>query len=389
MKNKKIILIILVSACFLVFSNFNKTKEKNKVLFSREKKETIIETKYSSKLYAVVKNDVKNDYSNVVKNASYDSISKISYKNDSNEIIESYNEDEEDIDLNVDSNVTNFEEFVDNEETIIENEEQKEEIIEEKEENAEKLDTLSEETKEEIVEKNGFYTEDDKTFYYENDKKITGIKNIDGVNHYFRADGKHLGTNNIKVIDVSFYQGDINWDLVYNEDYYGVILRLGYYTFLDKKFERNINELKRLNIPYGIYLFSYSTTLEGASKEAGFVNNSIEKYNLNPTLGIYYDIESWTSKNSSSDLISNNMYDRIIETFILKVSGHVGDNYKVRVYSGRWYAENRLGESRKYVDWVAEYNSSCKYKYDYSMWQYSSKEQINGIIGNVDVSYIL
>ncbi len=209
---------------------------------------------------------------------------------------------------------------------------------------------------------------------------------------YYSPSGKYLGEHNVKVIDVSYYQGNINWDLFANEsDCYGVILRLGYYDTLDKKFERNINEIKRLGIPYGIYLFSYSTTLTGAKKEALFTNQMIDKYDLNPTLGIYYDIESWSSSNgSSSNEISKDMYDKIVSTYINEVSNYVNNNYKVKVYSGRWYAMNRLGKtSKSYVDWVAEYNSTCKYDGSYSMWQYTSKGSVPGIEGNVDISYIL
>lgn len=240
--------------------------------------------------------------------------------------------------------------------------------------------------------KNGFYDENASTYYYENDVKVTGLKNIDGVNHYFSPSGKYLGTTKVKVVDVSYYQGDINWDTFASEsDCYGVILRLGYYDTLDKKFERNINEVKRLGIPYGIYLFSYSTTLTGAKKEAVFTNSMIDKYDLNPTLGIYYDIESWSSSNgSSSNEISKDMYDNIVKTYVDEVSNHVNNSYKVKVYSGRWYAMNRLGSlSKSYVDWVAEYNSTLKYDGPYSMWQYTSKGSIPGITGNVDISYIL
>ena len=207
---------------------------------------------------------------------------------------------------------------------------------------------------------------------------------------YYSPSGKYLGETKVKVIDVSYYQKDINWDLFYNEsDCYGVILRLGYWTTLDKKFERNISELKRLNIPYGIYLFSYSTTTSGALKEANFTNKMFDKYNLDPTLGIYYDIESWNTKNSNSNSITKNMYDNIITTYITNVSNHVNYRYKVKVYSGRWYAMNRLGAiSKKYVDWVAEYNNTCKYDAYYSMWQYTSKGRIPGINGNVDISYL-
>ncbi len=239
--------------------------------------------------------------------------------------------------------------------------------------------------------KNGFYKENESTYYYENDVKVTGLKSIDGVNNYFSPSGKYLGTNNIKVVDVSYYQGDINWDLFASEsDCYGVILRLGYWNTLDKKFERNINELKRLNIPYGIYLFSYASSLNGAKTESDFTNDMIDKYDLNPTLGIYYDIESWKTNTGNSDNISKARYDEIIQLYINSVSNHTSYKYKVKVYSGRWYAMNRLGSiSKKHVDWVAEYNSTCKYDGVYSMWQYTSKGRVPGIEGNVDISYIL
>ena len=239
--------------------------------------------------------------------------------------------------------------------------------------------------------KNGFKEEGGVTYYYENDNKVTGIKNIDGIDNYFSPSGKHLGTSKIKVVDVSYYQKDIDWEKFKNEsDCYGVILRLGYYETLDKKFISNLNELKRLNIPYGIYLFSYSTTLTGAKKEANFTNNMISTYNITPTLGIYYDIESWNAKNSSSNEISKDMYNKIVEEYINTVNNYNEGKYKVKVYSGRWYAMNKLGQvAKNHVDWVAEYNSTCKYDGAYSMWQYTSKGSIPGIEGNVDISYIM
>ena len=239
--------------------------------------------------------------------------------------------------------------------------------------------------------KNGFYNENGNTYYYENDNKVTGIKNINGVNNYFSPIGKYLGTTKVKVIDVSYYQKDINWDLFYQDsDCYGVILRLGYWTTLDKKFERNISELKRLNIPYGIYLFSYSTTTNGALKEANFTNSMIDKYDIKPSLGIYYDLESWKTNSSSSDGISKNQYNYIARKYVEMVKAHVNNNYPVGIYSGRWYAMNRLGKTAKsYVSWVAEYNSTLKYDGPYFMWQYTSKGSVPGISGNVDISYIM
>ncbi len=207
---------------------------------------------------------------------------------------------------------------------------------------------------------------------------------------YYSPNGKYLGAEKVKVIDVSYYQGVIDWDKFAKEsDCYGVILRIGYYQTMDKMFERNISEIKRLNIAYGIYLFSYATTLNGALKETNFTINMIDKYNLDPTLGIYYDIESWSTKNSNSNNISKQRYDEITQLYVNGVSNHISYKYKVKVYSGRWYAMNRLGPiSKSYVDWVAEYNSTCKYDGSYSMWQYTSKGRVPGINTNVDISYL-
>lgn len=207
---------------------------------------------------------------------------------------------------------------------------------------------------------------------------------------YYAPNGKYLGETKVKVIDVSHHQGIINWDTFAREsDCYGVILRIGYFKTLDKQFERNISEIKRLNIPYGIYLFSYASSNNGALIESEFTNEVINKYDLKPTLGIYYDIESWKTNLSSSDYITKDMYDSIVNTYINNIKRNVGDNYNIGLYSGRWYAMNRLGDvSKSYVSWVAEYNNTCKYDASYKMWQYTSKGSIPGIIGNVDISYL-
>ena len=207
---------------------------------------------------------------------------------------------------------------------------------------------------------------------------------------YYAPNGTYLGKKNVKVIDVSYYQKNIDWDTFYNSgEYYGVILRLGFYTTFDKSFERNLRELKRLNIPYGIYLFSYATSIIGARAEAEFTNKMIDKYDIKPILGIYYDLESWKSNNLSTDSITKNGYNYIAKAYVESVKTHVNNNYKVGIYSGRWYAMNRLGNiAKSYVLWVAEYNKTCKYDSNYIMWQYTSKGSVPGINGYVDISYL-
>lgn len=192
-----------------------------------------------------------------------------------------------------------------------------------------------------------------------------------------------------KIIDVSYHQGEIDWDKVANSGIYGVILRIGYYRTEDERFSEYIKEVKRLGIPYGIYLYSYSSTTNGANIEADLTKNMISKYDLNPTLGIYYDIEHWSTSSEDSYNISKSQYDNIIGTYINNVSSYVGAKYKVKVYTYTNYANNYLGDyARSQIDWIADYRSTCGYKGNYSLWQYTSEATLDGIRGFVDMSYL-
>ena len=193
-----------------------------------------------------------------------------------------------------------------------------------------------------------------------------------------------------KVVDVSYHQGSIDWDKVYNSGIYGVILRIGYWNTEDARFAEYINEVKRLGIPYGIYIFSYANTTNGASIEANFTNNIISKYDLNPTLGIYYDLEDWyLSADNTSNTLSKTDYDNIASTYINTVSSYVGSKYKVKIYANLNFVNNRFGDyARSQTDWIAHYASECGYKGNYSLWQYTSEATLGGIRGYVDMNYL-
>ena len=194
-----------------------------------------------------------------------------------------------------------------------------------------------------------------------------------------------------RVIDVSYHQGQIDWNKVYNSGIYGVMLRIGYWNTEDGRLSEYINEVKRLGIPYGIYIFSYANTTNGANIEANFTKSIISKYNLNPTLGIYYDLEDWyISADNTSNSLSKDQYDNIARTYINSVSGYVGSKYKVKVYADLNHVNNRFGSyARSESDWIAHYDvSECGYKGPHSLWQYTSSGTIDGIRGYVDLNYL-
>ena len=372
-------IFMIVTFVLSHFYNQDSYKNVEQVSIREEKKEVVKKEYYSSKVPIISHDD-------------YYSVLDIK---EENKQIEEYSDEEEKATDNIDETILEEKEDENlseenNKDEVLENSEAEKESEEENNEE----EKISEEESNQVNEVSGIETKD---FVEESvissdlslDTNDTDTVKEEG---YYSPSGKYLGKNNVKVVDVSYYQGSINWDLFARDsDCYGVILRLGYYDSLDKKFEENINEVKRLNIPYGIYLFSYSSTMNGSNKESNFTNEMIDKYDLKPELGIYYDIESWSSKNgSNSDNISKIEYDNIISNYVSNVSNHVNNMYKVKVYSGRWYAMNRLGDvSKSYVDWVAEYNKTCKYDKPYSLWQYTSSGRVPGINGNVDISYLL
>lgn len=200
-----------------------------------------------------------------------------------------------------------------------------------------------------------------------------------------------------KVIDVSAHQGKIDWNKVYNTGIYGVILRIGTWETLDSRFYSYLDEVERLGLPYGIYLYSYASTTNGANIEANFTKNIIngtlkghEGRRLNPILGIYYDIEDWyISEYNTSNILSKNDYDNIISTYITNVSSGISSKYKVKVYANSNYALNRFNDyARSQVDWLADYRGYKGYKGPISLWQYTSSATLNGINGYVDMSYL-
>jgi GH25 family lysozyme M1 (1,4-beta-N-acetylmuramidase) len=189
----------------------------------------------------------------------------------------------------------------------------------------------------------------------------------------------------LKGIDVSEWQGKINWDKVKQDDIKFAILRCGYgmnFTWQDDaKFERNIKECERLNIPFGIYLMSYANTVEKARSEAQHILRLSKGHN--PSLGLWYDVED----NATSGSVGKETLTNIINTFCgtIKNAG-----YKVGVYASLNWLDNKIEKQIKenYPIWVAQYYSKCEYDGKYVLWQYTSSGEVNGISVNVDMNYL-
>ena len=183
---------------------------------------------------------------------------------------------------------------------------------------------------------------------------------------------------NKRGIDISHHQGDINFEsLKGNIDF--AMVRTSYGNFyIDKKYKRNIEGLEKINVPYGLYHFSYATTKEEAIGEAKGFLNIIKNYK--PLYPVVIDIES---SSRTEDVKKDTLVD-IADTFCKMIEEK---GYYVMIYSNLNYFETKLNSPalNKFDKWVAQWKDKFTYKGNAGMWQYSSKGKMPGISGNVDL----
>ncbi len=195
------------------------------------------------------------------------------------------------------------------------------------------------------------------------------------------------------VIDVSVWQGDIDWNKAKADGVEGAIIRLGFGSGnnVDGKAQRNISECKRLGIPFGIYWYSYSYDSAGAREEGEDVVAKLQQLGVNPSdlsYPIYYDLEQWTWTGHTPPT-DPNVYNDIVNTWygVLQSSGYKN----LGVYSYTSYLQGPLNHSNIYskTTWVAQYGATMgfnSFPTNSRGWQYTSSGQIDGIDGNVDMN---
>ena len=233
--------------------------------------------------------------------------------------------------------------------------------------------------------KGGWQIFNGNAYYLQDGQYLTGWHIIEGEKCFFNSLGHLIGKNVKRIIDISKFQYEIDWYALKNSNTVdGVIVRIGMgSTLIDGYAKRNIQKLNELNIPYGVYLFSYAENYQEAVWEADYTNKLIKEFGANPTLGVYLDIEKWTTHADASDNISQSTYETIITTY---VGGMANYGYTASVYADKNYALNRLTElARSYVTWIAQYNHICNYSGSYKIWQYGP-EYYPGINGAVDTN---
>lgn len=204
----------------------------------------------------------------------------------------------------------------------------------------------------------------------------------------------HLFVQQAKgVIDVSEWQGDIDWAKAKADGVEGVIIRLGYGwgNNADKKAQRNISECKRLGIPFGIYWYSYADTPSIAKGEGADVVAKLKQFGVNPSdlaYPVYYDLEKWTWEGHQPPT-DPNVYNDIVNNWYSALQS--GGYKNLGVYSYTSYLQGPLNHANIYAKttWVAQYGARMgfnSFPTNSRGWQYTSSGKVDGISGNVDMN---
>ena len=187
----------------------------------------------------------------------------------------------------------------------------------------------------------------------------------------------------IKGIDVSSWQGNIDFGKVKASGIDFVIIRAGFGRETSQKdncFEQNYSAAKAAGLDVGAYWYSYADSAEDAVREAKACMEVIKGKKFE--YPIYFDLEE-----QSQFAKGKNFCDSVIKSFCgeLEKNGYLAGLYCSTYYLNNFVSNNVAG---KYPLWVAQYNYRCTYTANkYGIWQYSSEGRVNGISDNVDMDY--
>jgi len=191
----------------------------------------------------------------------------------------------------------------------------------------------------------------------------------------------------VKGIDVSKWQGEIDWAKVKASGIKFAMIRLGYGSSdgtqcgVDSYFHKNVVNAVKAGVNVGCYFYSYAMSVEAAKKEAQFVVDTLNKYKGVFTYPISFDLEDPKQQALGKTVLTNMV---IAFGDIIEKAG-----YWCSLYSNLNWLKNILDDSKltRFDHWVAQWASACTYanKSITGMWQYSSTGKVDGINGNVDL----
>ncbi len=191
-----------------------------------------------------------------------------------------------------------------------------------------------------------------------------------------RVQAKDISTAISVGIDVSKYQGDINWPAVAASGVQFAFVRVGSVKYgVDTKFDQNMRLAAASGVKTGVYVYSYARNAQEAAAEAVFVLQAIANYTV--SMPVVIDIEDSSQRDLSPAVLAE-----IANTFCAVIENA---GYYPMVYASKNWFNEQMGPVA-FDKWVAQYNTSCSVE-SAAFWQASSTGRLPGIAGDVDIDY--
>ena len=233
----------------------------------------------------------------------------------------------------------------------------------------------------------GWQTIDGKTYYYTSEnKKVTGEQVIMGAKYVFDNDGVLKSTTGIMGIDVSKWNGNIDWAQVKASGVNYVIIRCGYRgssqgaLIEDPKYKANIEGATKAGLKVGVYFFSQAIDEVEAVQEASMVLSLVKNYKI--SYPIFLDVEA---SGGRADNISKATRTAVCKAFCQTIQN---SGYTAGIYANKSWLTGKIDTSQlgNYKIWLAQYASAPTYTGRYEMWQYKDSGSVPGISGHVDLN---
>lgn len=237
----------------------------------------------------------------------------------------------------------------------------------------------------------GWQTLDGKVYFFTADgNKVTGEQVIQGAKYNFASDGSLVTGSGTMGIDVSKWNGSIDWNAVKNSGVSYVIIRCGYRgssqgsLIDDPTFATNIKGATAADLKVGVYFFTQAIDEVEAVEEASMVLDRIKGYKI--SYPIFLDVEP---SGGRADSISADTRTAVCKAFCETIQNA---GYTAGIYANKTWLTSKINVSSlsAYKIWLAQYAAAPTYTGRYDMWQYKSTGKVSGISGNVDmnISYL-
>ncbi len=234
----------------------------------------------------------------------------------------------------------------------------------------------------------GWQTIDGKVYYFDGaGKKVTGAQIIQGAQYNFDENGVLYTGSGVRGIDVSKWNGNINWQAVKNSGIEYVIIRCGYrgssqgMLIEDPKYQSNIKGAIEAGLKVGVYFFTQAISEAEAVEEASMVLEQVKNYQI--TYPIFLDVEA---SGGRADGIDKDTRTAVCKAFCQTIQSA---GYTAGIYANKTWLETKMdgGVLSAYKIWLAQYAATPTYGGRYDMWQYQATGKVSGISGDVDMNW--